>query len=134
MPETILKKRKAYKPIDAETLGDRLLRIHRCKKVGKYSPAVQVIAGDLWEMLGGLRAMAQEFVENPTLEVMEELRFGLLDSDHHWNSLKNICSRSRGRQNLDRLAKERPQWLLLLPLEDVAERLEWLDEEKDEGV
>jgi hypothetical protein len=134
MQKRILKKRKVYKSIDAETLGRSLFKIHTCKKRGKYSPAVKVIAGDIWEMLGGMRAMAQEFVKNPTLEVMEELRFWLLDSDHHWNSLKNICSRSRGRRSLDRLAKEYPQWLLLLPLEDVAERLWWLEEEGDEGI
>ena len=122
-------KRQRSKPRhykDAEQIQKELEEIYfrpSCK--GKWT-GEQRIAFDLSEVLGIARAMAADFLEDPTIKGWQKTKSWLVD-DHHFYSLKNFNPKSK--READRLAKESPRWLKLVPLEEVADRLKRLEED-----
>ena len=116
-----MKKRKNIDQITAE-----LARIHKHGK-GHCWTGEQFVAFNLWEVLVVAEYMAEKFLENPTAEGWKEACVWLHDIELHYNSLRNMMFKTK--QELDRLAKDQPLWLMYVPLKDVESCLEHLEEE-----
>ncbi|MEI8011904.1 MAG: hypothetical protein WCI27_05405 [Candidatus Omnitrophota bacterium] len=116
-------KRKRYKK--AEQISRELMKIFN--RNGGKAPwtGEQFIAFNLWEVLGIVKCMAREFLDNPTIEGWQRTKDWMLD-DHHFYCLKNF--KPKTKREADRLVKNGTAWMMRISLEDVADRIEILEE------
>lgn len=122
--------RREYDPMPAEEVLRRLMGIYQ-KRDRKDWNGDQLIAYLLWEILHDLHFAGQEVVES--VERGEDIRRGFSGSmrcmELHYATLRHCMYRSfLSRKSFDAFASEMPDDKVLLPLEDVEKRLEWLEE------
>lgn len=70
--------------------------------------------------------MAKEFLEDPSPEGWRKACGKFYGFEVYYNVLRNMGGKTK--RELDRLAKDFPRWLRLLPLVDIKNRLEDLEE------
>ncbi|MBF0490998.1 MAG: hypothetical protein HQL15_10410 [Candidatus Omnitrophica bacterium] len=116
---------KSRKNRTVEQISHELFQMSNRRGPNKPWGPEEYLACNLWEVLGNAWAMADDFLDNPTLEGWKEIKHWMLD-DHHFYSLKNFNPRSR--REAERLVKDQPLWLMLVPLREVESRLERLEE------
>lgn len=117
---------KRRKRRTADQVIDELWRMAHVMEPKKAMTGESFIAFNLWECLTLFEAMAQDFLDNPSIKGWKNTKDWMVD-DHHYYALKNFNVKSK--READRMVKNGTAWNYRVSLEEVAYRLEVLEKE-----